>query len=167
MPLLVIIYKGHPCPSLIPTPLTPSSSRYAMCRSSGGTRRPTRQELQHTQYHDLHGSRLERRHTLFEGRKLEPADVLEQLLVRSRLAVLAICASRVEAVVPVVPNGLDDGVRNLLDRHLFVFSHGEDDGRDVVVLAELPDEELGEIPRVNELPERLAGAGNDEWGLVL
>lgn len=44
---------------------------------------------------------------------------------------------------------------------------GEDDGLDVVVLAELPDEELGEVARVDELPQGLAGAGDDEGRAVL
>lgn len=37
---------------------------------------------------------------------------------------------------------------------------------DIVVFAQLPDEELGEVARVDELTERFTGASYDEWRAV-
>ena len=44
---------------------------------------------------------------------------------------------------------------------------GQDDGLDVIVLAQLPDEQLREVVRVDELPQGLAGAEHDERRPVL
>ena len=44
---------------------------------------------------------------------------------------------------------------------------GENDGLDVVVLAQLPDKQLREVTRVDELPQRLARAAHDERRTVL
>ena len=44
---------------------------------------------------------------------------------------------------------------------------GEDNGLDAVVLAQLPDEQFCEVPRVDELPQRLAGARDDEGCAIL
>jgi hypothetical protein len=43
---------------------------------------------------------------------------------------------------------------------------GQNDRVDFVVFSQLPDEQLGEVVRVDELPERLAGACYDEGGVV-
>jgi hypothetical protein len=43
----------------------------------------------------------------------------------------------------------------------------EDNRVDILVAPQSPDHELGEIARVDELPERLARAGNGERGVVL
>jgi hypothetical protein len=43
----------------------------------------------------------------------------------------------------------------------------EDDRFDILVAPQGPDHELGEIARVDELPERLARAGNGERGVIL
>lgn len=44
---------------------------------------------------------------------------------------------------------------------------GKNDRLDVVVLAQLPDEELGEVSRVDELSQWLACSADDEGGIVL
>ena len=44
---------------------------------------------------------------------------------------------------------------------------GEDDGLDAVILTKLPDEQLREVTRVYKLTEGLAGAANNEGGVVL
>lgn len=43
---------------------------------------------------------------------------------------------------------------------------GQNDRVNFVVFPQLPDEQLGEVVRVDELPERLAGSCYDEGGVV-
>ena len=102
-------------------------------------------------------------------RELEPGlfHEREQLLVRRRLAELPVRLGRVEAVLAREAHGLDDRVRGLLDRHLLVLPHGEDERLDRVVVAQHPHEELREVARIDELPQRLPGAPNDERVFVL
>ena len=101
--------------------------------------------------------------------ELEPCLLHErqQLLVRRRLTELAVRLGRVEAVLAREADRLDDRVRNLLDRYLFVLAHGEDEWLDRVVVAQHPHEELREVARIDKLPQRLAGAPDDEGVIVL
>jgi len=86
---------------------------------------------------------------------------------------------------------LDDGLGDLLDRDLVLLANREDDRVDLGVLCdgtrsgvstrsrarpsyvgggrtlELPDEELGEVARVDELPQGRARAGDGEGRAVL
>ena len=64
-------------------------------------------------------------------------------------------------------DSLDDRVGDLLDRDLLLLANGEDDRVNLVVLLELPDEQLGEVARVDELAQGLARARDDERRAVL
>lgn len=90
-------------------------------------------------------------------------------------------------VLSLESNSLNDRVRDLFDRNLVFLPNykneavsdplthidrfykltGKNDGINLGVLSQLPDEELGKITRVNELSEGLSGSRNDEGGVVL
>ena len=114
-------------------------------------------------------TRSSRTLTLVERRELEPGvlDETQEFLVARRLPVLAVRLRRVELVLSLEAHSLDDRVRDILDRHLLVLADRENERLNVVVVAQLPDEELREVARVNELPERLARAPDDERRVVL
>ncbi len=105
--------------------------------------------------------------TLLKRRELEVTDQRKQLLVRRRLAELAVRLRRVEAVLAREAHRADDRIRGLPDAHLLVLADGEDERLDVVVLAQHPDEELREVARVDELPQGLAGSPHDVRRAVL
>ena len=107
--------------------------------------------------------------TFLERRELEARilDEPDELLVRRRLAELAVRFRRVERILAREAHRLHDRVRNLLDRHLLVLADGEDDRVDVVVVVQHPHEELPEVARVDELPQRLARAPHNEGRVVL
>lgn len=44
---------------------------------------------------------------------------------------------------------------------------GENHRFHIVVFTQLPDEELREVIRENELPKRLSRSRNNEWGVIL
>ena len=114
-------------------------------------------------------TRSSRTLTLVERRELEPGvlDETQEFLVARRLPVLAVRLRRVELVLSLEAHSLDDRVRDILDRHLLVLADRENERLNVVVIAQLPDEELREVARVDELPERLARAPDDERRVVL
>lgn len=65
-------------------------------------------------------------------------------------------------VVALEADLLDDRLGNVLDRDLLVLTDAQDDRRNLVVLSQRPDEELGKVARVDELSKRAAGAGDVE-----
>jgi hypothetical protein len=69
-------------------------------------------------------------------------------------------------IIPLEPDGTHDRVRDFPDAHLLILADGEDDGLDIVVLAQLPNEEAREVVRVDELAQRSARAGNDKGRVV-
>jgi hypothetical protein len=69
-------------------------------------------------------------------------------------------------VLALEPDRLDDGIGDLLDRDLVRLADGEDEWVDLLVGPEHPDEELGEVARVDELPEGRAGARDGEGRAV-
>lgn len=105
--------------------------------------------------------------SLFKWRKLEVADKTEQFLVRGWLPELSICAGGVEDIISFESNFFDNCIGDLLDAHLLVLTDRENQWFDVVVVAQLPDEELGKVTRVDELSQRLSGTGDDKWCSVL
>lgn len=70
-------------------------------------------------------------------------------------------------VIAFETDGLDDGICHLLDRNLIFFTNREDDRVDLVVLAQLPQKQLGKVTRVDELTQGLASAGHDKGSAVL
>jgi len=103
---------------------------------------------------------------LIKRRELEPAHKLQKLLVRGRFAELTVSPGGVEAIFALESDGFDDRVRHLFDAHLFVFTHGQDDRFNIVVLPQHPNEQLGEIVGIDELPEGLARTGDDEGCII-
>ena len=93
--------------------------------------------------------------------------VLPELGVGGGLLELAIRLGVVEDEVLLVVEGPRDSPGDLLDGVLVLLVDGEDDGLDLLVLAEHPDEELTEVDAVDELAERFAGAPDDEGLVVL
>jgi hypothetical protein len=85
--------------------------------------------------------------------------------------------------VPFKADSLDDSVGHLFDADFLVFTNyitelerlwkakkaictGEDDGLDIVIVAQHPNEEFGEVVGKDELAEGLASSANDERGPV-
>ena len=67
-----------------------------------------------------------------------------------------LCLRHRQVILTLEAHSLDDRVRDILDRHLLVLADRENERLDVVVVAQLPDEELREVARVDELAEGLA-----------
>lgn len=99
--------------------------------------------------------------------RTEFTELLGELIARYSLVVFARAASSTYAVITGETDLLDDRLGNLLDRDFLILADAENDGADLVILAKRPDEELGEIPRVDELTQWATGAGDVEGRGVL
>lgn len=90
----------------------------------------------------------------FKRRELEFTDEFHELSIRSGLAVLTIIIRFVlKLSAKIVFHNLDDRVGHVPDANFIVFVHRKNNRFYVVILPQLPYEELGQIPRVDKLSQ--------------
>jgi hypothetical protein len=92
---------------------------------------------------------------LFRRGELKVGQILSQFFVARRLLELAVglISQKLDLALKVV--GVEDHPADGLDADLVLLVDRENDGLDLLVLARRPDEELGQIERVDELTEGL------------
>mmetsp|Transcript_1805 Transcript_1805/g.4462 ORF Transcript_1805/g.4462 Transcript_1805/m.4462 type:complete len:345 (-) Transcript_1805:75-1109(-) len=96
--------------------------------------------------------------SIIDGCELIIGTVFSHLLVACRLFELPVGLGAIKFDLAFELHGFGNGVRDVLDADFLFFVDADGDGGWVVVLAQHPDGQLGEILRVNELAQRRAAA---------
>ena len=89
--------------------------------------------------------------------KLVIRKILSQLRVRRCFLVLPIGLCVIVFNIMIV-NSICNIIHHIADRHFLVFSHREDDGLDLLVLAHHPQDQFSHVHIVDELTKRLSRA---------